>query len=164
MIRNVKKYGGDRIAYVDLFCGPGRYEDGSQSTPLLLLDLATKDEEISQRLETLFMDERPDYVKSLSEEIEAFPGIESLAYKPRVEELKVSDSLASSFERKQLPPTLLFLDPWGYKGVTLRLIRSILKDWGSECIVFFNYNRINPALSNPVSKDHMDRPIRQRKM
>src|SRR5436190_1804539 len=29
-----------RIAYVDLFAGPGRYEDGAKSTPLLILEQA----------------------------------------------------------------------------------------------------------------------------
>ena len=28
-----KRYGGDRIAYIDLFAGPGRYKDGAKSTP-----------------------------------------------------------------------------------------------------------------------------------
>jgi three-Cys-motif partner protein len=27
-----------KIMYVDLFCGPGRYKDGTVSTPLLVLD------------------------------------------------------------------------------------------------------------------------------
>lgn len=26
-----------KIAYIDLFCGPGSYEDGSKSTPLMIL-------------------------------------------------------------------------------------------------------------------------------
>jgi three-Cys-motif partner protein len=29
-----------KIAYIDLFAGPGRYEDGTQSTPLLILEKA----------------------------------------------------------------------------------------------------------------------------
>jgi hypothetical protein len=50
---------------------------------------------------------------------------------------------------------LFFLDPWGYKGVSLELIASFIKQWGSECILFFNYNRINPGLSNPIVESHM---------
>ena len=30
----------NRIAYIDLFAGPGRYEDGTLSTPLLVLTKA----------------------------------------------------------------------------------------------------------------------------
>src|SRR5208283_3028831 len=36
IIATQKKYGRDRIGYVDLFCGPGRYKDGSFSTPILV--------------------------------------------------------------------------------------------------------------------------------
>ena len=31
------------IAYIDLFSGPGRYQDGSKSTPLLILERAIAD-------------------------------------------------------------------------------------------------------------------------
>jgi three-Cys-motif partner protein len=31
-----------RLAYVDLFAGPGRYEDGTKSTPLLILEKAAQ--------------------------------------------------------------------------------------------------------------------------
>jgi hypothetical protein len=48
-----------------------------------------------------------------------------------------------------LVPTLFFVDPWGYKGLSLRLINSVLKDWACECIFFFNYNRINAGIGNP---------------
>ena len=36
----------DRIAYIDLFAGPGRYEDGTLSTPLLVLKAAIEDEDM----------------------------------------------------------------------------------------------------------------------
>jgi hypothetical protein len=53
-------------------------------------------------------------------------------------------------------PSLLFVDPWDYKGLSLRLINSVLRHWGSDCIVFFNYNRINSGLNNPMVREHMD--------
>jgi hypothetical protein len=56
----------------------------------------------------------------------------------------------------KLVPTLFFVDPWGYKGLSLRLVNSVLKDWGCDCIFFFNYNRINMGLTNAAVKEHMD--------
>jgi three-Cys-motif partner protein len=35
-----------KIMYVDLFCGPGRYLDGTPSTPLLILDHVVKTETV----------------------------------------------------------------------------------------------------------------------
>jgi len=55
-----------------------------------------------------------------------------------------------------LIPTFLFVDPWGYKGLSLALINSVLKDWGCDCIFFFNYNRINMGLSNESVREHMN--------
>jgi Protein of unknown function (DUF5131) len=54
-----------------------------------------------------------------------------------------------------LVPTLFFVDPWGYKGLTLQLINSVSKDWGCDAIIFFNYNRLNMGLSNLAVDEHM---------
>lgn len=60
------------------------------------------------------------------------------------------------FSQMRLIPTLFFVDPWGYKGLTLQLINSVLKNWGCDAIIFFNYNRINRGLSNPAVQAHMN--------
>ena len=52
-------------------------------------------------------------------------------------------------------PSFFFVDPWGYKGLSLRLVNAVLKDWGSDCVFFFNYNRINMGLSNDAVFEHM---------
>src|SRR5207248_10024637 len=39
--------------------------------------------------------------------------------------------------------TFLFVDPFGYKGLSLQLVNSVIKDWGCDCVFFFNYNRIS---------------------
>ena len=43
-----------------------------------------------------------------------------------------------------------------YKGVSLDLIGSVLGNWGSDCVVFFNYNRINMALNNELVEPHVN--------
>ena len=59
------------IAYIDLFAGPGRYKDGTKSTPLRVLESAIADAEMQQRLITRFNDADPENVRSLRSEIEA---------------------------------------------------------------------------------------------
>jgi hypothetical protein len=68
----------------------------------------------------------------------------------------VDFQLASELSGMRLIPTLLFADPWGYKGLSLELIGSVLKDWGCDCILFFNYNRINMGLGNDDVREHLD--------
>ena len=52
-----EKHGG-KIAYVDLYAGPGRYKDGAASTPLLVLQAAIKDPKIAQMLVSYFNDSK----------------------------------------------------------------------------------------------------------
>jgi three-Cys-motif partner protein len=57
IIATQKKYpnrSSNKIAYIDLFAGPGRYLDGSQSTPLRILQNAIQNPDIRERLVTLF--------------------------------------------------------------------------------------------------------------
>ena len=145
-----------RIAYIDLFAGPGRYKDGAKSTPLFILEKAVEIPELGQALSTLFNDGDDANTSSLDKEIRALPGIQSLRFQPQVNTSEVGEEIVKQFESMNLIPSLLFVDPWGYKGLSLRLINSVLKDWACECIFFFNYNRINMGLSNPAVKTHME--------
>jgi len=159
IISTQKRYPGrssGKIAYIDLFAGPGRYADGTQSTPVKILKNAIEKPDIRDRLVTLFNDKDEENSRSLEKTINDIPGVETLKYKPRVENEEVGEEIVKMFEEMNLIPTLFFVDPWGYKGMSLRLVNSVLKDWGCDCIFFFNYNRINMGLSNPMVKEHMD--------
>jgi three-Cys-motif partner protein len=152
---SVKKR-GTRIAYIDLFAGPGRYKDGTKSTPLLILERAINDPDLRQLLVTIFNDLDLTNTRSLESAIKELPGIEKLKYPPEVQNEEVGEKIVAMFERMAPIPTFFFVDPWGYKGLSLRLINSVLKNWGCDCIFFFNYNRINMGLANQAVREHMD--------
>lgn len=95
-------------------------------------------------------------MQSLQTEISKIEGINSLKIKPQICHGEVGDEISSKFEEMNLVPTFFFVDPWGYKGLSLRLINSVLKNWGCDCVFFFNYNRINMGISNPSVHKHMD--------
>ncbi len=135
--------------------GPGRYKDGTKSTPLLILEKAIADAEMSQMLVTIFNDKDDESVRELEHAINRLPGIERLKHRPLVMNDEVGSEMVKVFSQISLVPTLFFVDPWGYKGLSLQLVNAVLKDWGCDCIFFFNYNRINMGLSNPVVQEHM---------
>jgi three-Cys-motif partner protein len=145
----------NRIGYVDLFAGPGRYKDGAASTPLRVLQQAIENPIYAERLVTIFNDKDEAHARSLEQSIQALPGIERLKHKPEIWNEEVGDQIAQQFESIRTIPLLAFVDPWGYKGLTLRLVNAFLKDWGCDCIFFFNYSRINAGLSNPFVHEHM---------
>ena len=53
-------------------------------------------------------------------------------------------------------PTLIFLDPCGYKGLSLKLVASALGGYGNDCIFFFNYSRINMKLDLEIMNRSID--------
>jgi three-Cys-motif partner protein len=144
------------VAYLDLFAGPGRYKDGTESTPIAILRKAIGQKDLENALVAIFNDKTKKIAFQLRTAVNELPGIEALKHRPEVENLEVGPAIVGKFERASRMPTFLFADPWGYKGLSLALIQSILKDWGCDCVFFFNYNRINMGISNNVVRVHMD--------
>jgi len=145
-----------KISYIDLYAGPGFYDDGSKSTPILVLENALRDDIMRQKLVSIFNDINPEFTESLKKAISEIPHIDTLTNQPAVTNLTIGDEIVNRLKSMRLVPTLLFVDPWGYKGLTLGLIGSVLKDWGCDCIFFFNYVRINAGLNNPKFDCHID--------
>ena len=156
LLQTGRKSGNIKLAYVDLFAGPGKYADGSKSTPFDVLFTAVNNDNSRESLATVFNDKSKADADSLREHIASIPDFERLRYRPVVLNRDVGAEISRTFEKISMVPTLLFVDPWGYKGLSLSLIHSVLKNPGSECIMFFNYNRINPGLNNTTVKKHMD--------
>jgi three-Cys-motif partner protein len=153
MIGQMKKKSPEeqKIAYIDLLAGTGIYQDGSKSTPVKVLEKALSDSIMKNILVSIFNDADQNHVKSLKEAIKSIPNIESLKYTPKILNLTVGEEIARFFSEKKLIPTLFFIDPFGYKGLSLKLIGSVLQNWGCDCIFFFNFNRINMDVNHPNS-------------
>ncbi len=64
----------NRIAYIDLFAGRGRYSDGTISTPLMVVRKAIQDDVLRRRLVTIFNDKDEDNSDSLKQAINHLPG------------------------------------------------------------------------------------------
>lgn len=144
-----------KIAYVDLFAGPGRYDTQSKSTPLLVLEAIIANPDWANRVVTLFNDKDTANVESLKKAIEQLEGVDTLKYAPTFYNEEVGDEIANMFKETTIVPTFFFVDPWGYKGLSLDLVSSIIKDWGCDCVFFFNYNRVNMGINNDAVREHM---------
>ena len=129
-----------KLAYIDMYAGPGRYKDGSKSTPLLVLEHAIADADLCERLVILLNDADKDHAETLRDELKRFPGYNKLKVEPHVSCGTVDDDAADMFSKMRLVPSFTFFDPFGYKGLSLRIVNSVIKDWGCDCVFFFNYN------------------------
>ena len=140
------------IWYIDLFCGPGCYEDGSASTPIKLLDVidSFKDDAVRARLKIVFNDHNKDYTEKLRQHIQMHPVLPRLKYQPQILNLKASEVDLSTYTRGN-NPVFSFGDPWGYKDVSMSQVWSLVKNRGSDCVLFFNSDRILQDISKPAN-------------
>jgi three-Cys-motif partner protein len=146
----------DRVIYIDLFSGPGIYKDGSESTPILVLKQVIQKPELHNAFVSYFSDADADNVDALKLAVSELSNLKALKYAPIVERAEITSESHLQFAKLSLVPAFLFFDPFGYKTLSVNMIQSILKNPGSECIFFFNYNRINPAIQNPVVRKIVD--------
>jgi len=153
---HLRKKGNYKIGYADLFAGRGRYKDGSKSTPLIILETAIQHSEFSQTLATFFNDKKIKNCQNLEKEINDLLDVDILKHQPVITNFEVDDNLIEWIRKKINFPCLFFLDPCGYKGLSLNLIQFILKGFGCDCIFFFNYLWINQHLENPVMTNNMN--------
>jgi three-Cys-motif partner protein len=84
----------------------------------------------AERLVTIFNDKDEENVRTLEAAVGELPGIGNLAYKPEIWNEEVGDKIAQHFQEIRTIPILAFIDPWGYKGLTLRLVNASSKIGG----------------------------------
>jgi three-Cys-motif partner protein len=138
-----------------LFSGPGNYKDGTDSTPIAIMKLILENNNYRNKFVTVFNDKNKDYISNLKSAINNLENIKSLKYEPIFLNLELDIKTSDVFDITSIIPSLIFIDPWGYKGVTQKLISSLTKDWGRDAILFFNYNRIRSGIENPKVEEHM---------
>lgn len=142
------------IRYIDLFAGPGIYEDGNVSTPIMIARECVKDEFLRQKVSFIFNDNqyseelRTNFLKEFP--LGTFPrmvhfGKSTVGENQEITDYLIKNTHIGKFNDK---PSLLFIDPFGYKGIETKVLVEFLKYWGNEIFLFVNTKRIHPALEN----------------
>ena len=57
------------IGYIDLFCGPGKYQDGTESVPIKIVRSVLADDKLSSRMIIAFNDENPNNIQRRSQRL-----------------------------------------------------------------------------------------------
>jgi three-Cys-motif partner protein len=149
-----KKHIPQVIRYIDLFAGPGIYNDNSESTPLLVAKKCHKDLFLRDKVKLVFNDNvHSEQLRSNFNKL--FPE-GSFKHKPHFGKSTVGDNEAiktliiedTHIESRNEKVSLLFIDPFGYKGIETIVLSEFMKNWGNEIFLFVNTKRIHPALEN----------------
>lgn len=141
------------MAYIDLFCGPGKYGDDKLSAPLLIIQSVLSNPILTGKMNFFFNDKDQKNTHILQQAALQMDTASKLKDKIQY----YNETIDRDFYRRlSIPPNmpvLSFVDPFGYKGLTMDLINCLISNSGSDCIFFFNYNRINMALSSNTKFD-----------
>lgn len=144
------------MGYIDLFCGPGQYDNGKPSAPLLIIQSTLNSPLLIDKMRFIFNDGDPKNISRLKDIIAEVDRSSLLSSKISYYSEMIDQAFHSRLEIPPNMPVLSFVDPFGYKGLTMDLINLLISNAGSDCIFFFNYNRINMALSsNTKFDDHL---------
>ena len=147
----VSRSPGGRVGYVDLFCGPGQFQDEAgevfPSTPLKILDQMQSDPALTRALSVHFNDAKSEYTQQLAQTLSEHPAWPNVAQRVSI---TTQPMTAAALRSHVLPyPALYFLDPFGYGGFSLDDVNAVVRQHGNDLLFFFNYNRFNPELSHP---------------
>jgi three-Cys-motif partner protein len=153
------KFNG-RLLFYDGFAGPGRYTDGEIGSPLIALETLMGHRHLPalKTCEFLFLFNEEDQARAsqLESEIEARYPASALPSNVKVQvvcdefDATTRELVALGEEQgKQLAPTFAFVDPFGFKGMSIDLLRRLLKSPKCELFILFSFNSLNRWITHP---------------
>ncbi len=160
-----RKFMPSKFRYIDLFSGPGVYGDGNYSTPILIGNECAGDPMLRNRVWMIFND--AEYSDSLEQNFKSFFPDDTFYYKPyfgkrtvgecaKMDEFLMKSTMVQSGRFfKNDAPSVLFFDPFGYKGIKTKILCQFMSYWGNEVFLFINIKRILPALYNPQKREDL---------
>lgn len=162
------------LVYVDGFAGPGEYTNYSKGSPIAALVSASKalvSTAITWRagdVHCIFIEADPKRFKNLDERLEPFRNNAPFknSHKLKIQTINASFSDGISQVKAQLPqsfsgphPLLVFIDPFGAKGVGFSNVVEILSTDCSEVLLNLDadgIDRIYQDLNSPKHSALMD--------
>jgi len=130
----------EEMCYVDLFSGPGYYDDGTPSTPIRILDKVLGYPDTYKRLRMSFYEGKESYARSLEANVASHEVYKRLQFKPEVIRKDISASILRDLPTDKT--SFWFIDPWGYKGISLELLAAVVTSWGSDCLFYLSISGI----------------------
>jgi len=142
-----------QLTYLDLFSGRGAFEDGTLSTPLLILNEVVGDTTLQRCLRVLFYEGNDKNFRELKSSVENHSAFHMMSIKPDLNRTIIKRDII-----RQLPIddcTFCFIDPFGYRGVSLELLWLVTKNWGCDCLFYLSTNGILRNVQDPTKTAQM---------
>jgi three-Cys-motif partner protein len=126
------------LSYIDLFAGPGLYDDGTLSTPICILQEICATRTLARKFNVVFNDHDAKLIAKLRR---AILNIKNAGF------LKILATSASKSENNPQIPTngycFAFLDFWGWKNIYKNYVNLVMQNKDCEAAIFFNFNQLS---------------------
>ena len=152
-----------RVVFVDGFAGPGEYLGGEIGSPLVAIEVATKQQQrlVNKELRFLFIEEnaaRHEHLESLIAKRRAdglVPANVDCTIKHGTFE-QAMNSVRNSLGDDRLAPAFVMIDPFGPSGVPYDVIQWLASYRHTELLISFMYESISRFLGAPEFELHLD--------
>jgi three-Cys-motif partner protein len=151
-----------RVLYIDGFAGPGRYSQGEDGSPVVVLKSARDHRyQISAELVCIFVEDDPERAKHLKGVLDGLSPPLPTRIKWHVVCGKFDEHLSKTFEviekqRTSVAPSFVFIDPFGFSHTPFLTIKKILESPRSEILVNFMFEEVNRFLSVEEHAENYD--------
>lgn len=157
----------DTLRYIDGFSGPGEYLGGEPGSPIVALDAIRRHtyfEEFASkgnRVEFLFVDRDVQYIQHLKSKLHKRRW--SSTFEIDVQNMPFSDVMEKLLDDtegliRQMPPSLIFIDPFGPAGFPLELLARLARIDRVEVLINLNHSEfVRWIIPDPVKHTTADR-------
>lgn len=143
----------------DCFAGRGRYVDGSEGSPLKILKILINLKKTQGKPENAychFIEKNKNNHNNLHDEITNFidqhESLDWLKIKTYCDEFSnILDDIIRDYDNN-ISPAFFFIDPFGFGGIPLDLIKRILTNPKTEVFITFMTRDVNRFLKSPPHK------------
>jgi len=154
------------IQYIDGFAGPGEYEGGEPGSPIIALEVVRTHRyllefvQAGKRFEFLFVERERLFANHLRQKLleTAWPS----AFNIEVAQADFESVMVRLLDevdagRRRMPPTLLFIDPFGSAGFTMGVLARLARHSRIDLLINFNYvDLVRWILPDPVKHTTLD--------
>jgi three-Cys-motif partner protein len=160
--------GNQRVLFLDGFAGRGRYNNGEKGSPLIALDTLIDHNAFGQMANRefvfLFVEGTPQNAARLDEVLTEYKA-ERAPWPPNIKTYVVDATFEESAnqliarlaeQKKSLAPTFAFVDPFGFTGMRMSTIASLLNHRACEVFVNFMIMYVNRFLEEQAMGANMN--------
>ncbi len=142
---------GGSINYVDGFSGPGEYTGGEEGSPLIAIRaIVERATPLAAKCTLTFIEADRSRYEYLAQKIAGITlpnNVRAGCYCDRFETIMTAELDRLEGEGNVIAPAFVFIDPFGFSGVPMSLIRRIMNNPHCEVLITFIYEELNRFIS-----------------